>query len=341
MPTPAPATNIEVPPDESASLTNDILNQIVQGAQLSLDFIGADGEPIGSVTLSESSAAQLIGDATGGGVAVSLTKAEPVDGRPVINFKVTDANDRPITQFGGPVTIAVPYTLLPDENSNAILVYYIASDGRLVPQRGHFDIKRSVVTFSVTHNSRFMVAHNLVTFMDVPDNHPHRDAIDFLAARGIINGIGNVLFAPEQKLTRVQFLVLLMRSYGVEIDETWNNNFDDVSGAWHEGWVATARRLGITSGVGNNRFEPDSQVTYEQMLLLTYNILAALGDGLPEAGVDAAISNEFSAWVYENYNWEKVLAAMDVITSLDNSFVPQNYIDRAMMAQILFELLTR
>jgi hypothetical protein len=49
---------------------------------------------------------------------------------------------------------------------------------------------------------------------------------------------------------------------------------------------------------------------------MTYNILHALGEGLPESAVP------------------------DAISGLDGGFAPQDGIERAMMAQVLFELLT-
>ena len=49
--------------------------------------------------------------------------------RPVFNFSVT-SGDKTISQFGGNATVVVPYTAKASEDTGAIVIYYINSEGK-------------------------------------------------------------------------------------------------------------------------------------------------------------------------------------------------------------------
>lgn len=99
------------------------------------------------------------------------------------------------------------------------------------------------------------------------------NAVGFVAARGITKGTGNEKFSPEGKLTRGQFLVMAMRAYGIAPDENRSDNFIDAGNTYYTGYLAAAKRLGITKGIGNNMFGPENNVTRQEMFTLLYNIL--------------------------------------------------------------------
>ena len=90
-------------------------------------------------------------------------------------------------------------------------------------------------------------------------------------------------FSPEASLTRGQFIVMLMRAYNIEVDETLTDNFDDAGDTYYTAYLATAKSLGITSGVGENMFAPEDEITRQDMFTLLYRSLDILGE-LPENG---------------------------------------------------------
>jgi hypothetical protein len=350
------AAPVDPTPDEEEEvfLTNSQLNEIKQGDPLELTFAE------GTMVFSPEAASGLVRDATGGGINVSLRAVELdieelsekqaaiVEDRPVFDLTVTviDANNRPITQFGGPVTITVPYTLRPGEtNQNAIVVYYLAPDGSLRVERGRY-LERDGsgwVSFTVTHFSQFVIAYNEVTFGDVDENHPNKDAIDFLAAREIITGTGGG-FAPDRALTRAGLLVIIMKAFGIE-EETGleEYKFTDARGQWFENWTATARKRGIIDGTGNNIFT-EREITREEVLLLVYRTLEAIGETLP-AAEDGKMLNDFadagklSGWAVDNGDKIEAVLMAGIYTCDD--ILPQETYARALMAQLLYNLLTK
>lgn len=118
---------------------------------------------------------------------------------------------------------------------------------------------------------------------------------------GYIQGVsasGNVL-APKQKLTRAEFLTLLLRLLHEFPDAKAVSGFKDVpAGKWYSGTIAKAVDLGIVSPSSGN-FEPDRGITREEAAVMvtkaarlsTYGssdrVKFADTTGLPEASRQA------------------------------------------------------
>ncbi|MCL2004087.1 MAG: S-layer homology domain-containing protein [Oscillospiraceae bacterium] len=360
-PSPPPENTVvvEASDDGSATLTNNQLNQIRQERMaLEIGFSNEDGEALGTIAFSPEAAGQMISDATGGSVTVSLAavetaeldlsglteeQAETIAARPVFEFTVTDANNRAITQFGGNVTVTLPYELAEGENPNAIVVYYLTADGIKIVN-GRYDAATQSVVITTRHFSLYVIGYNPVSFTDVANSHANKAAIDFIAAREITTGIGNNRFGPAEALSRAQLLVMLMKAFGYTDEEAANfdgDNFDDADG-WYAGWIGLAKRDKITAGIGGNKFGLDTEVTREQMLLLLYNTLDAL-DELPEDG-DADIdfdADAFSSWALADGNIDKIAAVLSWGVYPGGEVDPQADYARALMAQMLYNLLTR
>lgn len=103
-----------------------------------------------------------------------------------------------------------------------------------------------------------------------------------LFALGLFKGVGtdeagNPKFNLEGKCTRVQALVILLRLLGLEEDAlatTAENPFTDMTGHWAEKYTSYAYSVGLTNGVGNNKFDPDTEAKPIQFATF---ILRALG----------------------------------------------------------------
>gem|GEM_PF-4914901 len=222
--------------------------------------------------------------------------------------------------------------------------YMDDGDGKLIVVRGHYDETLGKVIIKTRHFSQYVIGYNYVTFADVPEGHPSYDDILFLAARGITAGVGSDRFGLDTVLTRVQLLVILMKAYGIEMDEEWDDNFEDAAGTWYEGWIATAKRLGMTAGIGNNQFGLDNSVTREQMLLLIYKTLEALGETLPVSAdgktlTDFTDADQLSDWAYLDGNDSKIEAVLMSGVYTGTLLDPQGDYSRAEIAGALRKML--
>ena len=114
----------------------------------------------------------------------------------------------------------------------------------------HADVKSAAVTAAGT------------TFADVR-GHANQTAIEALASRAIINGMGDGTFAPDANMTRAQFATITVKALG--LTPKANNSFTDVKAEdWFAPYVGTANAYGIVNGVGGGLFNHGGTITRQE-----------------------------------------------------------------------------
>ena len=105
-------------------------------------------------------------------------------------------------------------------------------------------------------------------------------AAEALHALGLVGGTGknadgSVNFALGDKLTRAQAFVLVVRFVGAEKDATANvqkHPFTDVP-AWANPYIGYVYANGITKGVSETKFDPDTEVSEAAFLTILLRVL--------------------------------------------------------------------
>ena len=105
-------------------------------------------------------------------------------------------------------------------------------------------------------------------------------AAEALYALGLVGGYGknadgSVNFALGDKLTRAQAFVLVVRFIGAEKDATANvqkHPFADVP-AWANPYIGYVYANGITKGVSETKFDPDTEVSEAAFLTIMLRVL--------------------------------------------------------------------
>lgn len=187
-----------------------------------------------------------------------------------------------------------------------------------------------------------MVGYNEVKFNDVADNSWYKGAVDFISARGITTGQGNEGYGPDNNLTRGQYIVMMMKGYGIDPDENPSDNFVDAGNTYCTGYLAAAKRLGIAGGTGNNMFAPDKEITRQEMFSLLYRTLQTLGE-LPAGTSGKPITvfsdaDQIAPWAKEAMT---AFIGTGTINGKDGRLSPTETTDRAEMAQVLYNLLAK
>lgn len=107
-----------------------------------------------------------------------------------------------------------------------------------------------------------------ISFSDVPSDHTYYDAITNLAAEGIINGMGDGKYEPNQAVTRAQFTkIICYATYVGDVThgEGARTTFSDVApDHWAINNIITAKNAKIINGYDDGTFKPDQTVLYEQ-----------------------------------------------------------------------------
>ncbi len=113
------------------------------------------------------------------------------------------------------------------------------------------------------------------TFADI-NGHKAQAAIEDLARRGIINGMTDDSFAPDDTMTRAEFAAITVRALSLPLGT--ETAFADVApGDWHFGYVGAAHKAGIINGVSDAEFDPDGTVTVEQAAAMMCRAARLLG----------------------------------------------------------------
>ncbi|MCM1566277.1 MAG: leucine-rich repeat protein [Dehalobacter sp.] len=264
--------------------------------------------------------------------------------KPLISLSLSiDGKQTYWSNPNAPVTVSIPYTPTASElaNPESIVIWYIDGSGNVVSvPNGHYDPVTGTVTFSTTHFSDYAVAYNKVSFNDVAAGAWYSKAVGFIAARGITTGTGNGNFSPDAKLTRGDFLVMLMRAYGIAPAENPQDNFADAGSTYYTGYMAAAKQLGISRGVGSNMFAPDKEITRQEMFTLLYNALKGIRQ-LPQGDSGKTISDFADAG--QTDSWAKdamtLLVETGTVGGSGGALTPLSTTFRAEMAQVLFNLL--
>lgn len=108
-------------------------------------------------------------------------------------------------------------------------------------------------------------------FDDVSESDWFYQSVMDAVEKGIFQGTGDASFTPSGTLTRGMYVTVLGRIAGINpADYPIGDDFLDVDpDAYYAPYVAWANKMGITSGVGGNKFGPGGIVSREQMAVFT------------------------------------------------------------------------
>lgn len=236
---------------------------------------------LGTIVLDADAWKGLLSSSGTGSISIELTSEEGTGsfaGHQVIRFHLL-ANGKEMNSLQGSVYIGLPYKLAQGNNPLAVIPYTVSANGKATPIiLGIYDTESGQVLFSADSLlNGFAVGYSDKSFSDTKNNFA-TDAITYLAARGIIGGVGNGQFAPAANLTRADLVVMLSRIAGLEEGAYTSTSFSDVdSDAYYAQAVEWAADLGIVSGTGGGAFQPNAPVTRQQLVTMLVRFLGSLG----------------------------------------------------------------
>ena len=108
-------------------------------------------------------------------------------------------------------------------------------------------------------------------FTDISEQDAYYQAVLWAVENGIVLGVDEQTFAPNDTVTRAQAVAFLHRAAGKPV-VGGQQQFNDVSAAdYYAEAVAWALEQGITSGTGDNQFSPTDHCTRAQIVTFLYN----------------------------------------------------------------------
>jgi len=315
-------------------------------------FRPGDVFPVGDTKLVLEWRAATQGGAGGGGGAVTVQ---------------TPSVPRNLTATPGDGSVTLNWIAPANIGSSAIVRYEISVDG------GDWIRVGNVLTYTITgltngqsHTFRARAVNNqgagaiaTVTVTpvaeeddpDTPDQisfpftdaetHWAREAIAFVFAEGLMEGVSGMSFAPDAPLTRAMVATILWRMAGSpEVAD--GTVFDDVAGArWYTQAIAWAYQNGIVQGFGDGRFAPGQNITREQFAAVMFRYARFIGGN---TGVSEGFElyrfhdrGQLSGWAVPYKYWANYSGLITGTTSTTLS--PQGNATRAEAATILMRFL--
>ncbi len=176
------------------------------------------------------------------------------------------------------LTVEIPYTLRPGETGNKVILYYLTDSGELeVIKNARFNQETGTVIFSPEHFSKYSPAYVHAAFSDLSDAEWAREAIEGLAARKVVNGVGNGQFDPNGRLTRAQFITMLVHMFGLSNDAAHSTFSDTQENAWYYNAIASAQELGIVNGKTDGTFGINDTISRQDMAVMVYRVAEIVG----------------------------------------------------------------
>jgi|GEM_PF-1544266 len=152
-------------------------------------------------------------------------------------------------------------------------------------------------------------------FPDVNDEQWFFECVDYCAEKGFVSGYVNGKFGPADKLQRQDFVLILARIAGAELESYENASVelsDLVQGKYYYTAVAWAVDNGIiggyTSGANKGKFGVGDPITREQVATILYRYLNSPAVDDAEAALSvfsdsykvSAFAKDAMAWAYSN-----------------------------------------
>ena len=171
------------------------------------------------------------------------------------------------------------------------------------------------IRLTVDGSATVKIVDNSKDFIDTR-NHWAKDAIDFVSARELVNGMNDSIYAPNNSTTRAQLWTILARQ-----------NDADLNGGsvWYEKAQLWSKDKGISDGT-----EPNAAINRAQMVTMLWRTM-----GQPTAGGAA----NFTDVPADSYYAQAVAWAVEngITTGTGNGkFSPDNTCTRAQIAVFLY-----
>ena len=219
----------------------------------------------------------------------------------------------------------------------------------------HYDEARERLTFEtsariaadgsaalrMTHASQYAIViddrSHAMTFADVAEGAWYYDAVSYVYANGLMDGVSASEFAPDTTLTRAMLVTILWRMEGEPV-VNYLMPFTDVDGgAWYAEAVRWAASEGIVTGVSDTSFAPNAEITREQLAAILHRYAGEPATAANLAGYADGAS--VSAYAVDAMSW---CVEHDIITGTTaTTLEPQGTATRAQAAAMLMRFADR
>ncbi|MBQ9721592.1 MAG: S-layer homology domain-containing protein, partial [Oscillospiraceae bacterium] len=272
----------------------------------------------GSVTFDAKALAAITDQSKGGTIQLNLdgitesglrtaqkTAIKDMDVQAIYDAYLT-SNGQRISDFkGGKATVTVSYALKDGQIGRGVVVWYVADDGKTAEVPTAYNDK--TVSFTVEHFSNYVIAYDaeraaacpqdstcpISAFTDADPTAWYHDGVHYVLENGIMSGLGNGQFAPNDTTSRAMLAQILYNMEGKPAIRS-GIPFEDVSESdWYAMAISWAESNGIIGGYGNGKFGPNDDLTREQLVTIMYRYAK-------DKGIDVSVGENTNILSYDD-----------------------------------------
>ena len=256
---------------ETKSETKTDKNGVTSGTETT-KTITADGSTGTTVTTTENGESKTVAETTLSGKAVEDAKKNGEAVKAPVEVKAShDSSTAPTVKVELPKGTGETKVEIPVSNVKpgtvAVLVH---------PDGTEELLKDSIPTengiqLTVDGSATVKIIDNSKGFIDTQD-HWAKDAIDFVSARGLVNGMSATIYAPNNSTTRAQLWTILARQNDANLNS---------GNTWYESTQNWAKAKGVSDGAN-----PNGTINRAQMVTMLWRAM-----GQPAVGGNASFAD--------------------------------------------------
>jgi len=242
--------------------------------------------------------------------------------------------------FENDIQVTIPYEL-EDEEAYHITMYGVDENEQIINLKGFMNEEEQTVSARIKSlRVGFIPVVNKVLYEDLHDYMWAKEFIEEAAAKGILAGKSEGVYAPDENITRAEFVTLLINTLNLELVDKINT-FDDIkSSEWYYEYVISADYYGLISGGEENKFLPEETITRQDIVVMVGKALEKFN--IPEIEeVEYNFVDEDEIDEYAVPYLEKCLNQNLVSGYEDGTFRPEAYAKRAEAAVIINKLFNK
>lgn len=169
-----------------------------------------------------------------------------------------------------------------------------------------------------------------------------KSAVDYLYNLDVVKGTGQRRYEPGASIRRGDFCVMLSRAFQFNVGSTVQGFSDVPADAYYTQSVNELYALGIVTGVGGGRFDPNASLSRQDAALMVQRALNQAGISAPD-GNAAALAAYSDRGRVADYAKGAVsgLIQQGLLPTSGGRISPRNNLNRGDMALLLHRSMTR
>ena len=197
-------------------------------------------------------------------------------------------------------------------------------------------MNKNGILFAYEGQGDYYIKDNNKNFIDLY-NHWGRKAVNLVASKNIIYGVGENKFNPNATISRAEFISIIARKVGLTQDT--NSYFEDVTaGSWYFNTVNNAFENYLLPPTFKTKLQPNKPITREEMAYICVKAYEFNkdNDAITPSALFYDDSNQISQWAQAGVS---MATELKIAQGYNNKFSPKSNATRVEGAQMIFNLM--